>query len=137
MAKANLPKRLFKSADRISSYHDTLRSSGKLMKRMARDHLDLLQNIEFVLARRHREDQDIDDRIALAAIRASLENALPDDPVEGSLVEELREICDRRPEISDELRRDAFRVIADSVTNHSQLRPGEKSYLAFIQRFTR
>ncbi len=48
MAKRNLPRRLFKAPDRVSSYqHD--RSSTSRMKQMSREHMDVLQNIEFSL----------------------------------------------------------------------------------------
>lgn len=137
MAKTKLPKRLFKSPDRVSSYQNSPASAGKLMKRMTRDHLDVLQNLEFVFARRHRQQRDIDDRTVVAAIHACLTKAVPEDPIASELVAALDEIRGLRADVSDDLWRDAFLVIEDSVKFHSRLRPGETSYLVFIQQFVR
>lgn len=136
MANAKLPKRLFKSSERVSSYAST-QSGVKLMRRMARDHFDVLQNLEFVFARRHREQGDIDDSMVRAAIHACLNNTTPDDPIVSELVDELNHMRSLRPEVSDAVWRDAFAVIDTSVKGHSDLTPGEKSYLSFIKQFIR
>ncbi len=135
-AKKNLPKRLFKTQDRISSYQPG-RSAGKLMKQMSREHLDVLQNIEFVFAIRFREKRDIDDRAVSAAIRAYPKRSVPDDPLVAELVNDLDGIRRTRTDISDDLWNDALRVVDDSVRRHSRLSPGETGYLSFIVQYVR
>jgi hypothetical protein len=135
MAKRELPKRMFKERDRVSSYHQPSRSPGKLMKHMSRDHFDVLQNIEFTLVRRWREDREIDDSVVSAALRASLKNVTAEQPLVAGLVEDLKSVREMRADVSADVWHDALRVVDDSVHNHSQLRPGETSYLSFASRY--
>ena len=46
--------------------------SGKLLKRMTRDHHDLLQNIEFIFISEYRDDRRIDDRIVADTLKAAI-----------------------------------------------------------------
>ncbi len=71
MASRKLPKRLFKDKEVVHSYqHD--RESKLGMKQMARDHLDVLQDIEFSLVRIARIDPRSDDRMIDEALRYAL-----------------------------------------------------------------
>jgi uncharacterized alpha-E superfamily protein len=134
MAKRNLPKRLFKTPDRVSSYqHD--RSPTSRMKHMARDHEDVLQNIEFALVNGHREDPEIDDRDVFEALRVSLNDGETDEERVDGLVMALRATRQFREDITDDVWREALRVVADSVKRHSERRPGETSYLSFAGQF--
>ena len=136
MANNKPPKRLFKGADRVSSYqHD--RSPVKRMKQMARDHEDVLQNIEFALVDGHRNDPRVDDGDARAALRACLQGTVPDDPRAAGLAGALGEIRILREDVADDVWHDALRVVEESVRRHSQFRPGETSYLAFAAQFIR
>ena len=107
----------------------------KLMKRMARDHLDVLENIEFVLVTRYREEGDIDDAAAARALQAVMNENLPLDPVSMSLAEALTEIREFRSDVSDEIWRDGLLTVLQSVQRHSRLRPGETEYLDFVSQF--
>lgn len=137
MAKTKLPKRLFKSPDRVSSYQNSPASAGKLITRMTRDHPDVLQNIEVVFAQRHGRRHDIDDLAVFTAIRARVMKTEPEDPIAGELVAALDDMRALRSDLSDDLWRDALIVIANSVKFHSSLRPGETNYLRFIEQFVR
>lgn len=136
MAKRNLPKRLFKAPDRVSSYHHDRSPMGR-MKRMAREHEDVLQNIEFALVNGHLDDPGIDDRAVIEALQVSLTGSEPDDERVDGLVMALRAIRQFREDIDDAVWRGAIHVVADSVRRHSALRPGETSYLSFVAEYVK
>ena len=109
--------------------------SGKLLKRMVRDHQDVLQNIEFVFISRYREDGRIDDRIVADILKAAIHGDMPEDALAESLIKELEEILLFRSEVSDDIWRDGLRVVLQSVHRHSDLRPGEREDLDFVSYF--
>ena len=110
--------------------------SGKLLKRMTRDHVDLLQNIEFVLVSQYRRNGAIDDRIVADALRAAIQSTMPADARAQSLTEGLEEIRELRSDVPDEIWRDGLRTVLQSVHRHSSLRPGSRGYLDFVSDFT-
>ena len=112
-------------------------ASPRTMERVSRDHLDLLQNIEFSLADCYRNDPhgEIDDAAVMKALRQTLLGKEPDDSPQGILVEALIAVRRFRNDVSDELFRDAVRVVMASVERHSKLAPGETSYLDFMQPY--
>ncbi len=123
---------------RLMSLHSGTREapgSGKLLKRMARDHHDVLQNIEFVFISRYREDHRIDDRIVADTLKAAIYNEVPEDGRAQLLNEGLEEIREFRSDVSDEIWRDGLRTVLQSVQRHSSLRPGEREYLDFVCEF--
>jgi hypothetical protein len=133
--KRKLPKRLFKSPERASSYeHDRLLGAGRL-KHMARNHEDVMQNIEFLLVTSWREDPSIDDRIASQALRAAIAGKETDDPQAAELLDGLRQIRAMREDVTEPVWRGALRVVDDSVHRHSSCRPGETEYLRFASQF--
>jgi len=107
----------------------------KLLKRMTRDHQDLLQNIEFALVSRYRDNGTIDDRIVADALRAVIQGTIPADARAQSLTEGLEEIREFRSDVSDEIWRDGLRTVLQSVHTHSSLRPGSRGYLDFVSDF--
>jgi hypothetical protein len=109
--------------------------SGKLLKRMTRDHHDLLQNIEFIFISRYREDRRIDDRIVADALKAALHGDMAVDILAQSLNKGLEEMRLFRSDISDDIWRDGLRTVLQSVRRHSNLRPGEREYLDFVCNF--
>ena len=59
--KRKPPRRMFRTPDRVSRYeHD--RSPIGRMKRVAREHEDVLQGIETLFVSRREEDPGVDDR---------------------------------------------------------------------------
>ncbi len=110
--------------------------SGKLLKRMTRDHVDLLQNIEFALVSQYRRNGAIDDRIVADALRAAIQGAMPADARAQSLTEGLEEIRELRSDLPDDIWRNGLQTVLQSVHRHSSLRPGARGYLDFVSDFT-
>lgn len=107
----------------------------KSMKRMARDHLDVLQNIEFVLVSGYRSERSIDDRIVADVLIAAILDAEPEDSRDRSLNESLENIRMLRSDISDDIWRDGLRTVLESVHRHSSLKPGSRGYLDFVSDY--
>ena len=107
----------------------------KSMKRMARDHLDVLQNIEFVLVSGYRSERSIDDCIVADVLIAAIFDAEPEDSRARSLNESLENIRVLRSDISDDIWRDGLRTILESVHRHSSLKPGSRGYLDFVSDY--
>jgi hypothetical protein len=112
-------------------------ASHRVIQRVSRDHVDVLQNIEFAIVDCYREEPRtaIDDALVLKALRQSLLGTEPDDSPQGLLVEALASVRQLRSEISDQLWSDAIRVVMASVQNHSHMAPGETRYLDFVSRY--
>ena len=108
---------------------------AKLSKRMARDHLDVLQNIESTLVSGHREEPTIDDRIIADALKAAIHGDVSEDPRVQSLSESLEEMRQLRSDVSDDVWLDGLRTVLQSVHRHSSLRPGSRAYLDFVSDF--
>ena len=132
--KRKPPKRLFKDPDRVSSYGHDLSSTAR-MKRMARDHADVLQNIEFGLVAHWRSYSRTDDRFVAEALKANIAGKEAADPNVNVLAERLKEIREMRSEIADDVWAEALRVVLDSVDRHSEYKPGEISYLQFAGKY--
>ena len=134
MASRKLPKRLFKNRDVIHSYqHDRETKVGQ--KQMTRDHVDVLQNIEFVLVTHARHNRAIDDDIIDRALQIAMgrtDVAGETDPRVVTLCEALEEMRETREDVSDTIWHAGLRTVDESVRRHSQLKPGEKSYLQFV-----
>ena len=109
--------------------------SGKLLKRMVRDHQDVLQNIEFVFISRYRENRRIDDRIVADVLKAAIHGDKAEDALAESLNKELEEVRLFRSDVSDDIWRDGLRTVLQSVQRHSNLRLGEREYLDFVSDF--
>ena len=107
----------------------------KLMKRMTRDHQDVLQNIEFVLVSGYRSDRSIDDRIVADALKAAIHDEVPEGDLAQSLNESLENIRELRSDISDDVWRDGLRTVLQSVHRHSSLKSGSRAYLDFASDF--
>ncbi len=114
---------------------EIMRGSGKLMKRMQKDHLDVLQNIEFALVERYREDSTIDDRIIAEVLKAAIDNVVPQNERAASIKESLQGIRELRSDIPDDIWRDGLRTVLQSVHRHSDLKPGSTDYLDFVCEF--
>ena len=107
----------------------------KSMKHMAREHLDVLQNIEFVLVSGYRSDRSIDDRIVADVLIAAIFDAEPEDTRARSLNESMESIRVLRSDIPDDIWRDGLRTVLESVHRHSSLKPGARDYLDFVSDF--
>jgi hypothetical protein len=139
MASRKLPKRLFKNQEVVHTYqHD--RESKLDMKQMSRDHLDVLQNIEFTLITTARQDREIDDRTIDEALRIALRGGEPEEDTDGAtveLVELLDEMREFRSEVPDNVWQAGLKTVRDSVRKHSGLTPGEKRYIRFVEPYVK
>ena len=109
--------------------------SAKLLKRMTSDHLDVLQNIEFVLLSGHRDDRTIDDRTIADALKVAIAGDLSEDARVQSLNEGLDQMRQVRSDISDDVWRAGLQTVLQSVRRHSSLMPGARGYLNFVSNF--
>ena len=123
---------------RLMSLHGGMREapgSGKLLKRMAGDHHDLLQNIEFIFISQYRDNRRIDDRIVADTLKAAIRGDTAEDALAESLNKGLEEMRRFRSDVSDDIWRDGLLTVLQSVQRHSNLRPGEREYLDFVCDF--
>ena len=102
---------------------------------MTRDHVDILQNIEFTLISDYREDRSIDDRIIANTLKAAIRGEEPEESRSQKLNDSLEGMREFRSDVPDDLWRDGFRTVLQSVHRHSNLRPGERNYIYFVSDF--
>jgi hypothetical protein len=114
--------------------HET-QATGKLLRRMSRDHVDVLQNIESTLLSAYEKDGSIDDRIIAEVLQAAIRDEIPDGARAQSIHEDLEEMRHLRADVPDKIWRDGLRTVLQSVQRHSNLRPGERNYLNFVSDF--
>jgi hypothetical protein len=108
----------------------------KLYKRMTRDHVDVLQNIEFAIVSTCRRYEDIDDCIIVSALKTAIAGSEPVEELSAALIYDLAQIRQIRGEPTpDNIWTDGLKVVLWSVRNHSDANPGDRDYLAFIQNF--
>jgi len=127
--KANIRQMALKKNSKV------MLGSRKLLKRMSRDHQDVLQNIEFVLVSGYRSDRSIDDRIIADVLKAAILDNIPEDARAQTLNEGLEEVREIRSDISDDIWRDGLRTVLQSVHRHSSLIPGSRGYLDFVSDY--
>lgn len=111
------------------------RATGKLLRRMTRDHQDILQNIEFTLVAGYRQDGSIDDRLIAEVLKAAIHDEEPENARAQLLNESLQEMREFRTDVPDNIWLDGLRTVLQSVQRHSNLRPGERNYLDFVSDF--
>jgi hypothetical protein len=123
---------------RLMSLHGGMREtpeSGKLLKRMTRNHWDVLQDIEFVFISRYRDDRRIDDRIVADTLKAAIRSDIAEGALAESMNKALEEMRLFRSDVSDDIWRDGLLTVLQSVHRHSSVRPGEREYLDFVCHF--
>lgn len=99
---------------------------------ITRSHADVLQNIEATLVQCWREVEGVDDAWAHLALVAAMRDDPPDHPTAGHVYSLLKAVRKLRGDVAPDLWLDALRVVDQSVRDHSSLRHGDRSYLAFI-----
>lgn len=112
-------------------------SSDKLRRTISKNHMDLLQNIEFVLVRHYRDNDDIDDNMCADALRSVVKDKPLTNPYSISMAEELLSLKASRGDVDDKLWIDSCRVVLNSINDHSTLAPGNRGYLTFMKQFVR
>ena len=109
--------------------------SDKLLRRMTRDHLDVLQNIEFSLVSAHRDDNSIDDLKIATALKAAICGDFSEDYGVNSLIDGLDQIRRLRSDVSDEVWQAGLQTVLKSVRRHSSLKASDRGYLNFVSSF--
>ena len=109
--------------------------SGRNYNRMTHEHVDVLQNIEFVLVSAYRDHPELDDRVIAAALRIAIAGGEAADEQTAGVVQALAGIREIRPDVSEELWGNGLKVVLRSVHNHSALQPGDTGYLDFVSSF--
>ena len=107
----------------------------KIFKRMTRNHLDVLQNIEFSIVSTCRNYGDIDDSIIASALKTAIAGSDPVGELSAILINDLVQIRQMRAAVPDNIWTDGLKVVLQSVRTHSDLQPGDRDYLTFIQNY--
>ena len=128
--KANIRRMALQSTGLIET-----RATEKLLRRMTRDHVDVLQNIESVLISAYHEDGSIDDRIIAEVLKAAIRDEEPESARAQSIHEDLEEMRNLRADVTEKIWRDGLRTVLQSVHRHSNLSQGEREYLDFVSDF--
>ena len=112
-----------------------LKAKGNVERRMIRDHVDLLQNIEATLVAAARQSEDINDYVVELVLRAAITRTESDRPTVVEAVARLDNIRDIRPELTEELWTNGLQTIYSSLRRHSDCRPGDTAYLDFVDDY--
>ncbi len=107
------------------------------MKSMSRDHLDVLQNIEFTLVNAARRTEGMDDRVVDEALGLALRGREPGEDADALAVavyEMLEEMRAFREDVPDNIWHAGLKTVRQSARRHSTPAPGENSYLRFVEK---
>jgi hypothetical protein len=107
----------------------------KIFDVMTENHVDVLQNIEFVLISSYRNNKDIDDKVVAAALKAAIQCSESDDELSNSLVKAIAQTRSMRKDVSNEIWTNGLKVVLESVYNHSEAQKGDTDYLDFASGF--
>lgn len=115
----------------------SLKAKHSVERKMVRDHADLLQNVEFSLVNAARDSDEIDDSVVEQILRNAIGCKSSEDPVVEWAMNLLASVRDLRPDVTDDLWRDALRVVYASLRRHSSCESGDTSYLSFVSQYVR
>ena len=63
------------------------------------------------------------------------QGTVPEEPRARDVLARLKSVRELRADVAPETWQDGLRVVADSVRNHSTLRPGDVGHLTFVSSF--
>jgi hypothetical protein len=98
--------------------------------------LDVLFNIESTCARCAAEDQRIDDAVVWSVLQSLVVEDPPSTLPHAWLYSEILAARELGRDIDEEIWSECLRMVRDSVERHSNRRPGDCSYLTFIETAT-
>jgi hypothetical protein len=107
----------------------------KIFREMTRDHVDVLQNIEFCIVSAAREDRKIDDRAVASALKATIAETMPTNEIAAKLTGELENARLLRSDVDESIWKNGLKVVLESVHTHSNAQPGDYDYLSFISDY--
>jgi len=99
---------------------------------MTRDHLGVLQNIEFSIVSTCSDCCDIDDSVIASALKTLIADGEPADELSGLLVNSLENTRLVRVDVPETIWKNGLKVVLESVHTHSKARPGDRDYLNFV-----
>jgi hypothetical protein len=112
-----------------------LKANHSLERRMVREHLDVLQNIESTLVGAARDAEEVDDRVVEQVLQLAIRGASSENPIVQWVLDLLASMRETRGDVSDDVWRDGLRVVYTSLKRHSYCRSGEYEYLAFASQY--
>ena len=115
--------------------YERVEKPAKILKQMTRDHVDVLQNIEFSIVSTCRNHDDIDDRMIASALKTAIDGSEPVGELSAALVNDLAGFREMRPSVQDDIWTKGLKVVLESVHTHSDRKPGDRDYLAFIRNY--
>jgi len=107
----------------------------KIYRQMTRDHLDVLQNIEFCIVSTARRRSQIDDKIIASALKASIDGTDSDQELTSLLISDLENARLVRSDVPDTIWINGLKVVLQSVYTHSDARASDRDYLDFVQNY--
>ncbi|OHB61046.1 MAG: hypothetical protein A2167_04460 [Planctomycetes bacterium RBG_13_46_10] len=108
---------------------------NKIRRQMTKNHLDVLQNIEFSIVTAWRNNSKIDDKVVASALKTAIEGVVPVDELSVSLVKNIEDTRLLRADVPDEIWKNGLKVVLESVYNHSDAQTGDTDYLDFVSAF--
>lgn len=115
--------------------YERVEKPAKIFKQMTRDHVDVLQNIEFSIVSTCRNHDDIDDRVIASALKTAINGSEPVGELSAVLVNDLAGFREMRPPVPDDIWTKGLKVVLESVHTHSDTKPGDRDYLSFIRNY--
>jgi hypothetical protein len=107
----------------------------KIFREMTTQHVDVLENIEFVLVEAYRKNEEVDDRVVASALNGAIHTRLPEDETTKKIFNRLFAMRVQRGDVSDEIWTNGLKVVLESVHTHSELSPGDTDYLDFAAMY--
>ncbi len=105
-----------------------------LEQRMVRNHAEVLRVVESTLVHAWQDAEEVDDYVVEQVLRYTIRHESSEDPIVqwmmGSLVTARQQL-----DVTDDVWRDAHRVVYTSLKLHSSCEPGDVGYLHFVSRF--
>jgi uncharacterized alpha-E superfamily protein len=108
---------------------------SEMEDRIIAEHQDVLQNIEFALVTRYREDPRIDDLILAEALTGAILDTQPISELVQSVMEALGAIRAFREGLADQAWKECLQTVLRSVRRHSHCHRGQRDYIDFISPF--
>jgi len=115
--------------------YEKIENPRTVFRKMTRDHVDVLENIEFALVSAWRKDASIDDRAVALALKAAIVQSPPADALAARLYGELAAVRSFREDVADDIWKAGLKVVLESVHTHSDAAPGDYEYLSFAGAF--
>ena len=112
----------------------TLEVKRGLEQRMVRNHAEVLRVVESTLVHAWEEADEVDDYVVEQVLRYTIRHESSEDPIVQWMMDSLA-TARQQVDVTDDVWRDAHRVVYTSLKLHSSCEPGDVGYLHFVSRF--